>query len=186
MCAGQESKREVRDRRSVGWDWRVAAVPGAEWRVPLWNTAGFEPRRGARLRRTTSLPPPPRSLLFVHLRFPPSLSLSLSSPTTMLPQEHRRGPATPLLLLPRILCRFYADNSDDDDVPISLRRALPAHCSSSKAIGKMDGRKKARAESRDGEGETVFILFSGWCIKKMLFCYVFLLLRIFWIQLWSV
>lgn len=27
-----------------------------------------------------------------------------------------------LLLLPRILCRFYADNSDDDDVPISLRR----------------------------------------------------------------
>lgn len=29
-----------------------------------------------------------------------------------------------LLLLPRILCRLYADNSDDDDVPISLRR----HC----------------------------------------------------------
>lgn len=40
-------------------------------------------------------------------------------------------------------------------------KALPAHCSSSKAIGKMDRRRKARAGSRDGEGEIVFILFSG-------------------------
>lgn len=104
----------------------------------------------------TSLPPPPRSLLFVHLRFPPFLSLS--SPTTMLPQEHRRGPATPSCLLPRILCRFYADNSDDDDVPISLRRHYQAHCSSSKAIGKMDRRKKARG-SRDGEEKHVHPLF---------------------------
>jgi hypothetical protein len=40
----------------------VATVPGAEWRVPLWNTAGCEPRRGARLRRATDCRSSPSSV----------------------------------------------------------------------------------------------------------------------------
>lgn len=91
MCAGQESKREVRDRRSVGWDWRVVAVPGAEWRAPLWNTAGFEPRRGARLRRTTDYYSRRRLLRLVSssssISVPPGAALPLSSPATLSPRN---------------------------------------------------------------------------------------------------
>lgn len=82
MCAGQESKREVRDRRSVGWDWRVAAVPGAEWRVPLWNTAGFEPRPAARLRLESHYLSLSLSLLTTSLSLIPSTRPRLlSSPS---------------------------------------------------------------------------------------------------------
>lgn len=71
----------------------MAAVPGAEWRVPLWNTAGFEPRPAARLRLEShylslslfSPPPSPSSLLLV----------LVSSPRRLLPREHRYGPAIP-------------------------------------------------------------------------------------------
>lgn len=92
MCAGQESKREVRDRRSVGWDWRVAAVPGAEWRVPLWNTAGFEPRLVGRLRldaRCTLLSSSP--LLFstsVPLCLAQLIPSHFSPLAWLFPQEH--------------------------------------------------------------------------------------------------
>lgn len=53
-----------------------------------------------------------------------------------------------LLSLPRILRRLRADNSGDDDVPISLRRILPARRTFGKGIGRMDRRKEQKARRR--------------------------------------
>lgn len=52
----------------------MAAVPGAEWRVPLWNTAGFEPRPAARLRLAPHYPS-------LSLSSPPLPTLSLTPST---------------------------------------------------------------------------------------------------------
>lgn len=161
MCAGQESKREVRDRRSVGWDWRVAAVPGAEWRVPLWNTAGFEPRRSARLRCATDYYSRRRLL---HL-FIPRIhhhSTQLSRPHLLLYSPRNIGA---VLLLPPAAFSYP---------PPTLRRqqrrrrcsyfspkVLPAYCSSSKVIGKMDRKKEAEANGGK-KRETSYLSFLEW------------------------
>lgn len=101
-----------------------------------------------RLLLPTSPPPPPRSLLFVHLRFPPS------SPSRLLLLYSPRNIGAVLLLPPaassyplptlrrqqrRRRCSHFSS------------KALPSRCSSSKAIEKMDRRKKTRTGSRDGE-----------------------------------
>lgn len=96
-----------------------------------------------RLLLPTSLPPPPRSLLFVHLSvFPPSPS---RVPTTIFPQEHRRGPATPS-------CYFFVSSVDSMPttatttmLPFLFEGTASSRCSSSKAIGKTDRRKKGKS-----------------------------------------
>lgn len=142
----------------------MAAVPGAEWRVPLWNTAGFEPRREARLRRTANC--------YSRHRFLRHLVLSSSFISVF----HPSSPSRLLLLCsPRNIGAVLLLPPATSSYPLPILRrqqrrrrcshfsskALPAHCSSSNAIGKMDRRKKAGAGSRDREGETMFILFSG-------------------------
>lgn len=144
----------------------MAAVPGAEWRVPLWNTAGFEPRRGARLRRTTDYYSRRRLLRLISssssISVPPGPPAFISCYT--LPQEHRRSPAVPSR-------RPRTDNSDDDDddVPISLRRILSARCTFGKGIGKMGRRKQRR------EGEKPCLSFQR---------HIFLLCVPFAVNLW--
>lgn len=95
----------------------MVAVPGAEWRVPLWNTAGFEPRPAARLRLAIncfslaaspasspaplSLSPGP-SLRPTAPHIPPTSSLPL-----LFPQEHWYGPAVPSPALLRLVQPCY-------------------------------------------------------------------------------
>lgn len=76
--------------------------------------------------RRTPAPHGRRRLLRPHLVLSSSVSpfrpaLPHSSPACTLPQEHRRGPAAPS-------CRLRADDSDDDDVLVSLQRILPIRC----------------------------------------------------------
>lgn len=142
----------------------MAAVPGAEWRVPLWNTAGFEPRRGARLRRATvyyyyyscrlhrasSLP-----LLVLHTASP----APLPSPTTPPGTSARSRRSLPLS------SDSAADNSGDDDVPISLRK----HRRSPRPfVSRNDGRDGQKEERRCGMHDgRVFILFGIICIGML-------------------
>lgn len=76
-------------------------------------------------------------------RFPPSPS---RVPTTIFPQEHRRGPATPSC------CCFFVSSVDSMPTtatttmfPFLFEGTASSRCSSSKAIGKTDRRKKGKS-----------------------------------------
>lgn len=105
MCAGQESKREVRDRRSVRLTRGCRAGGGVACSSLEYGGIRAATRRTPaphdRLLLPTS-PPPPHFVLLVHLRstrFSPAL---ISCYT--LPQEHRRSPAAPS-------CRFLVSSA---------------------------------------------------------------------------